>query len=257
MSNEKENIFDYLKKPSGYMAIVILIVTIIATYWVTSHFQEKKEITIQESQYNFLTRNEIDGLDVNQHIHIYYDDKEIYNPYIIRITISNTGNQEITEDDFKSDEFEIFFNENVILYDTSVSTATTKNIAEEILSKLEIKDNHLLISPFLLNANESFTLSLITNQESEIFYNFRIVGISDVEKGTKTFTIKAVLLLIILIIIALLIITFIVISIIILSNWRLRRKYEFLPSRLFMYVMMLLAISIPLMILFLAERFRI
>lgn len=147
-------------------------------------FPRKKEITIQESQYNFLTRNEIDGSDVNQHIKVYYDNKEIYDPYVIKITITNTGNQEITEEDFKNDKFEIFFSENTILYDASVSNAISPNIAEEILSKLDTKDNCLSIRPFLLNANESFTLSLITNQKSEIFYNFRIAGISNTKKET-------------------------------------------------------------------------
>lgn len=182
MPENNEHLLDYLKKPTGYMTIVILIITIIATFLVSSHFQDKKELTIQEAQYNFLTRNEIDESDVNQHIQVYYDGKEIYDPHVIKVTISNTGNQEIIEDDFRSDKFEISFNENVILYDASVSNATPSNVQEEIILSLQTQNNCLLINPFLLNTNESFTLSLITNQETDIFYNFRIAGISNTKK---------------------------------------------------------------------------
>lgn len=55
MPENNEHLLDYLKKPTGYMTIVILIITIIATFLVSSHFQDKKELTIQEAQYNFLT----------------------------------------------------------------------------------------------------------------------------------------------------------------------------------------------------------
>lgn len=187
MSEKNEHLLDYLKKPAGYMTIIILIVTIIATFWVSSHFQDKKELTIQESQYNFLTRNEIDGSDVNQHIQVYYDGKEIYDPYVIKVTIKNTGNQEITEEDFRSNNFDICFNPNVILYDASIVNAVPSNIREEIILNLETQNNRLHINPFLLNAGESFTLSLITNQETDIFYNFRIAGISNTKKSTNTY----------------------------------------------------------------------
>ncbi len=182
MNERHESLLDYLKKPSGYMTIIILIITIIATICITSYFQDRTEITIQESQYDFFTKNGIDKLDINQHITVYYNDKEILNPHVIKITISNTGNQEITEDSFKSDMFEISFSENTILYDASIPNATSKNVREEIASKLEIKDNRLLISPFLINADEFFTLTLITNQASDIFYDFRLVGISNTKK---------------------------------------------------------------------------
>ncbi len=187
MSEKSEHLLDYLKRPSGYMTIVVLIITIIATFWVTSHFQDKKELTIQESQYNFLTRNEIAESDVNQHIQVYYDGKEIYDPYVIKVTIKNTGNQEITEDDFRSDYFDICFNPNVILYDASIANAVPSNIREEIILNLETQNNRLRINPFLLNVDESFTLSLITNQETDIFYNFRIAGISNTRKNINTY----------------------------------------------------------------------
>lgn len=182
MADKRERLIDYLKKPAGYMAIVILIITVITSFWISFHFQAKKELTVQESQYNFLTRNKIDETDVNQHIQVYYDGKEIYDPYVVKITITNTGNQEITEDDFRSEKFEISFNKNVSLYDAFISNAIPNSISEEFASKLEIRDNRLLINPFLLNKEESFTLSLITNQETEIFYNFRIVGIRNIKK---------------------------------------------------------------------------
>lgn len=195
MNSEKESIIDYLKKPSGYMGIVILCATVIATYWVTSHFQANKELTIEESQYNFLTRNKIDESDVNQHIQVYYDGKEIYDPHVIKVTIKNSGNQEITADDFKNDKFEISFNKDVILYDASITNAVPSNIQNEIVLNLDSKNNRLLINPFLLNADESYTLSLITNQETNIYYNFRIAGISNTKKNANVYISKFTIIL--------------------------------------------------------------
>lgn len=172
------------------MGIVILCATVIATYWVTSHFQANKELTIEESQYNFLTRNKIDESDVNQHIQVYYDGKEICNPHVIKVTIKNSGNQEITADDFKNDKFEISFNKDVILYDASITNAVPGNIQNEIVLNLDSQNNRLLINPFLLNADESFTLSIITNQETNIYYNFRIAGISNTKKRTNIYISK-------------------------------------------------------------------
>lgn len=195
MDEKKENLLDYLKKPTGYMSIVMLIITSIVTFGITSYFQEKKEITIQESQYSFLTRNNSKDSEIDQHIQIYYDNKKIYDPHIIEITFTNNGNQTITEEDFQTDNFEISCEENVILYDVSISSTTSKIIADELAPKLEIEDNCLLISPFLLNVGESFTLSLITNQNSELFYNFRISGISNIKKETATYASILTLLL--------------------------------------------------------------
>lgn len=177
------------------MGIVILCATVIATYWVTSHFQANKELTIEESQYNFLTRNKIDESDVNQHIQVYYDGKEIYDPHVIKVTIKNSGNQEITADDFKNDKFEISFNEDVILYDASITNAVPSNIQNEIILNLDSQNNRLLINAFLLNADESFTLSLITNQETNIYYNFRIAGISNTKKRTNIYISKFIIII--------------------------------------------------------------
>ncbi len=195
MVEKNEHLLDYIKKPAGYMTIILLAITVISTFWITSYFQDKKELTIQEAQYNFLTRNEIDQSDVNQHIKVYYDGKEIYDPHVIKVTIKNTGNQEILENDFINDNFELFFDESAILYDASVSSASSQDVAKEITSKIEIQDNHLLINSFLLNKNEHFTISIITNQETDIFYNFRIVGISNIKKKRSIYVSKLTLFL--------------------------------------------------------------
>lgn len=187
MNDPRENLFNYLMKPSGYMSIIILMITIIATYIITSHFQDKRQITIQESQFNFLSRNNEDNSDFDQHIKVYYDGKEIYDPHVIKITISNTGNQYISESDFISDNIKISLSPNTILYDVSITNATPMGIEEEISSKIAIEDNCLLISPFLFNVDETFTLSIITNQETEVFYSFRIEGISNFKKTSKLF----------------------------------------------------------------------
>ena len=169
------------------MSLVFCLLPIAATFFVAFHFQAKKELTVLESQYRHLSSNDYNiGESNNNHdLQLFYEKIKYHGPYGIDITITNTGNQEITENDFRSDKFEILFNKDIILYDASVTNATTQNLEKEITSKLEIKDNRLLISPFLLNRKESFTLSLITTDQADIDYSFRIVGISKIKWKTE------------------------------------------------------------------------
>ncbi|MBE6809319.1 MAG: hypothetical protein E7524_07610 [Ruminococcaceae bacterium] len=108
---------------------------------------------------------------------IMYHDKEVMDPYIFSITISNTGDYAIENEDFKK-EFSIDFTGSEGIIKASVIEARNKEIWDEILENSSINGSELVFSDFFLNPGESFTLSIITNKNpSGIKYNSRIEGV--------------------------------------------------------------------------------
>lgn len=108
---------------------------------------------------------------------IMYNDKEVTDPYIFSITISNTGDYAIENEDFKK-EFSIDFTGSEGIIKASVIEARNKEIWNEILENSSINGSELVFSDFFLNPGESFTMSIITNQNpSGIKYNSRIEGV--------------------------------------------------------------------------------
>lgn len=108
---------------------------------------------------------------------IMYNDKEVTDPYIFSITISNTGDYAIKNEDFKK-EFSIDFTGSEEIIKASIIEARNKDVWDEILGNSIINGSELVFSDFFLNPGESFTMSIITNQNpSGIKYNSRIEGL--------------------------------------------------------------------------------
>lgn len=108
---------------------------------------------------------------------IMYNDKEVTDPYIFSITISNTGDYAIENEDFKK-EFSIDFTGSEEIIKASIIEARNKDVWDEILENSSINGSELVFSDFFLNPGESFTMSIITNQNpSGIKYNSRIEGV--------------------------------------------------------------------------------
>ena len=108
---------------------------------------------------------------------IMYNDKEVTDPYIFSITISNTGDYAIKNEDFKK-EFSIDFTGSDGIIKASIIEADNKDVWDEILGNSIINGSELVFSDFFLNPGESFTMSIITNQNpSGIKYNSRIEGL--------------------------------------------------------------------------------
>ena len=110
---------------------------------------------------------------------IMYNDKEVMDPYIFSITISNTGDYAIENEDFKK-EFSIDFTGSEGIVKASIIEAQNKDVWDEILESSSINGSELVFSDFFLNPGESFTLSIITNKNhSGINYDSRIEGVPD------------------------------------------------------------------------------
>lgn len=108
---------------------------------------------------------------------IMYKDKEVMDPYIFSITISNTGDYAIENEDFKK-AFSIDFTGSEGIIKASIIESQNKDVWDEILENSSINGSELVFSNFFLNPGESFTLSIITNKNpSGIKYNSRIEGV--------------------------------------------------------------------------------
>ena len=150
---------------------------ILPTKSITANNIPKKELTciLNYSQRIFVNKsNDTD-------FKIVYGEQEVRDPYYFSITIKNTGDEAITNEDFKR-AFYIDFVDCKELIKASVIESTNKDIFDEILDKAQINKTQLVFSDFFLNPSEEFTLSIITeSQPSQIKYNPRIEGISNIK----------------------------------------------------------------------------
>lgn len=135
----------------------------------------QKELTcILDYSQKLVTKNTKDDM-----LKIYYSDKEVIDPYITSITILNSGDYEIDNEDFKK-EFSIDFPDCGRIVNAQVMKWSNHDVLDEVLSKSAFNGTEFVISDLFLNPGESFTISIITeNKPSKITYSPRISGISN------------------------------------------------------------------------------
>lgn len=144
---------------------------------VTAKNIPKKELTctLNYSQKLFTNTNSSMGFKV------LYGDKPVEDPYFYSITIKNTGDYAIKNEDFKND-FYIDFVDGTEIIKASVIESSNKYVYDEILQKSNDDSTKIVFSDFFLNPNESFTLSVITDSKASVInYNSRIEGISNLK----------------------------------------------------------------------------
>ena len=161
---------------------------------------------------------------------IIYKDTEIKSPYVANITIKNTGDYAINNDDFKS-EFSIDIKGGNQIIKASLIKADNKDIWDEILNKSSIINSQLIFSDFFLNPNEEFTISIITDQKPEtIIYNARIAGISNLNlvntQADKIANLKTTRNIIITVVLVATLISIIIITISYLAVKKERKKLK-------------------------------
>lgn len=133
-----------------------------------------KELTCTlDFSYQMITKRVIDG-----NLQIFYDGKEVNSPYIYSITIENTGDRSISNEDFK-DAFSILFSGSKQIIQARVSRSSNQPITDEVLASADISGNKLTIEDFYLNVGESFTVHIISDgKPDDIVYSSRISDIS-------------------------------------------------------------------------------
>ena len=133
----------------------------------------RKELTcILNYSEKLITRNTSDNS-----FKIFYKETEISEPYIFSITVQNTGDYAIANDDFRRD-FSIDLLDCNRIINASVIESTNQSVFEEILTNSAIDNTRLSITNFFLNPGESFTVHIISDgKPSSIRYSARIEDI--------------------------------------------------------------------------------
>lgn len=135
----------------------------------------KKELTcILDYTQKLVSKNSKDDM-----LKLIYNDVEVTEPHLVSITITNTGNYAIDNEDFKKD-FSIDFGGCNRIVTAKVVKSSNKAVWDEILSKSRFEGTELIITDFFLNLNETFTLNIITDKKpNAITYSPRISGVGN------------------------------------------------------------------------------
>lgn len=135
----------------------------------------KKELTCILNYSNHLVKKATSS----SKLQILYDGQATEDPVLYDITIENSGNQEIENEDFK-ENFVIAFDGCGRILNAQVRESTNHFISEEVLSNAEVDGENLIFSDFFLNPDESFSVIVITDKRAEkVTYGSRISGVSN------------------------------------------------------------------------------
>jgi len=142
---------------------------------VTANNIPQKELTCTlDYSYSMIARRSSDN-----RLQLLYDDIIVNMPYAYGITVTNTGEYAITNEDFK-DPFSIDFSGSKQLVYAQVVKSSNGAITEEVLSNAKIDGTMLTIKDFYLNREESFEIYLIVDGRPDtISYHSRISDISE------------------------------------------------------------------------------
>lgn len=98
--------------------------------------------------------------------------------YVSSISIKNTGNTAVINDDFNQ-PMSIEFQDNTIVR-AKVNKTNNKYVYDEVLENAKFEDRTLSIKDFLLNPSEEFTIFVFTKERPrKIIYHSRIANINE------------------------------------------------------------------------------
>lgn len=130
----------------------------------------KKELTCTLDFFYMMVSRRVS----DEKLQIYYDGNEVKFPYAYSITIKNTGEYAISNEDFK-DPFSIDFKGSNKIVHARVSKSTNQSVIDEVLSNAKIEESALIIEDFFLNVDEFFTVHIISDGKPDtISYSARI-----------------------------------------------------------------------------------
>lgn len=127
----------YIKSPNGIITIIIALLTIVASIAITYTFRATKEITVsRETSVQIVTRTD-------SGIRFLYGDIELEGAFLTTVTIANTGDFEVVEDDFR-EPLRVLFDDNIQIYDVLIREDTAGLVSEAVAGI----GNHLVIDNF-------------------------------------------------------------------------------------------------------------
>lgn len=139
-----------------------------------SNFPQKELTCTMDYSYPMIVRKSSDD-----RFKIMFDGLEITNPYFLSITVLNSGNNSISNEDFKK-SFSVDFSGCKGIVNVQVARSTNTMISDEVLANSEFNGTVLTITDFFLNPSESFTMYVITDgKPSTIHYGSRIADVGE------------------------------------------------------------------------------
>ena len=178
----KQKIRCFVEEYIGLKGIIGAIVGAVVSWgilWVlpsnkveVGNFPQKELTCTLDSYYQMMIKKSSDN-----RFQIIFDGKVVENPYTYNITILNSGKYSVSNEDFKQ-PFTIDFVGCNGIVNAQIVESTNTMVWEEVLSKAKYDGNKLTISDFFLNPNESFTMHIITDGQSDIIrYGSRIADV--------------------------------------------------------------------------------
>lgn len=164
-------------------AILVAIITYLVVDWPISWLLPSRPVEVSNLPKKELTckfnycQKLFDKHTKDERFKITFDNVEVKEPYVYSITVTNTGEYAIDNNDFKR-QFTIDFKGCDKIIAATVYRTTNKDILDEILEKSQFVNTELKINDFFLNPQESFTINIITEKRARsIIYSPRIKDI--------------------------------------------------------------------------------
>ena len=180
----KQKILKLRKKYFGLSMILSAIIGAVLSWiigWIfpskkveVSNLPQKELTCTMDYSYPIIVRKNGDD-----RFKIMFDGLEITNPYFFSITVLNSGNNSVLNEDFKK-SFSVDFSGCKGIVNAQVARSTNSMISDEVLSNSEFNGTVLTITDFFLNPSESFTIYVITDGKPDaIYYGSRIADVGE------------------------------------------------------------------------------
>lgn len=182
MKNKSHRIADWIKKNWLMSMILSAVVGAFVTWplsWIlpspkveVSNLPQKElTCTLNYGKPLFIQTNKEDDFKIT------FKGNEIKNPYLYSITIENTGDEPILNEDFK-EPLMIDFVKSIEIVKASIITSSNQALWNEFLEKTHIQETTLNIESLFLNQGDAITIHIITDGKADVIrYNHRTVGI--------------------------------------------------------------------------------
>ena len=169
---------DVLRDPMWqFIGAIVTIVTIVVSIILSLSLRHRKSLSYQISGTPLLSVDE----EVKGKIQVFFDKKPIQQVYLIVIKVMNSGNEPIRTTDYETPISFSLNKETEIL-----SAEITEKDPIDIQASIDIEGNKVLISPALLNTEDSLTLKLLaTKFNKEIIVGGRISGVKEITEKTE------------------------------------------------------------------------
>ena len=182
MKNKCHRIAEWIKK-NWLMSMIVSAVVGAFITWPLSWILPSPRVEVSNLPQKALTCTLNYGkplfvqTSIDDDFKILFKDEEIKKPFLYSITIENTGDEPILNEDFK-EPLTIDFEKSRGIVKVGIITSSNQALWNEFLKETNIQQTTLSINSLLLNQSDSITFHIITDGKADVIrYNHRTVGL--------------------------------------------------------------------------------